>query len=407
MNLTINPSTTSTSSATSCDTYTWNGTVYTSSGTYTYSTTNSNGCDSTATLNLTINNSVTSTNNQTVCYGGSYTIGSSTYTTSGAYTDVFTAANGCDSSVTTILVVSPEITSTNNQTVCYGGSYAINGNTYTSTGTYTDVFTAANGCDSTVTTNLTILPQFNVSIQAAGSSTACSGSGVLLSMTTFASAANTYQWSDANGVISGATSSTYTATSTGTYSLTVTTPAGCTTTSNAVAVSIITVSTPTGMYASNLQLNKGTMNWSAVTNANHYDIRFRAQGSATWTTLMLNILTTSKQKSGLTSSTTYEWQVRSACSTDSSSVSAWSSTENFTTLTPCTTPVNATVTGITLTSATLGWDAVSGAWGYKVRYKATSQGYSAWVYDNSHYKFIFFNRFIHCYGLSLAGSNYV
>ena len=74
-------------------------------------------------------------------------------------------------------------------------------------------------------------------------------------------------------------------------------------------------------------------------------------------------------------------QVRSACSTDSSSVSAWSSTENFTTLTPCTTPVNATVTGITLTSATLGWDAVSGAWGYKVRYKATSQGYSAWVYD--------------------------
>ena len=46
------------------------------------------------------------------------------------------------------------------------------------------------------------------------------------------------------------------------------------------------------------------MNWSAVTNANQYDIRFRAQGSATWTTLMLNILTTSKQKTGLTSSTT-------------------------------------------------------------------------------------------------------
>ena len=137
-------------------------------------------------------------------------------------------------------------------------------------------------------------------------------------MTTFASSLNTYQWSDANGTISGATSSTYSATSSGTYSLTVTTPAGCSSTSNAVAVSIITVSTPTGMYASNLQLTKGTMNWTAVANANHYDIRFKEQGSATWTTLMLNILTTSKQKTGLASSTTYEWEVRSACSNDSS-----------------------------------------------------------------------------------------
>ncbi|MAR39097.1 MAG: hypothetical protein CMD22_00150, partial [Flavobacteriales bacterium] len=43
--------TTSTSSASACDNYTWNGTVYTTSGTYTYVTTNAAGCDSTATLN--------------------------------------------------------------------------------------------------------------------------------------------------------------------------------------------------------------------------------------------------------------------------------------------------------------------------------------------------------------------
>ena len=54
LDLTINPSTTSSSTVTACDDYLWNGTVYTASGTYTYSTTNSNGCDSTATLNLTI-----------------------------------------------------------------------------------------------------------------------------------------------------------------------------------------------------------------------------------------------------------------------------------------------------------------------------------------------------------------
>ena len=49
-------STTSTSSDTACDSYTWNGAVYTSSGTYTWAGTNADGCDSTATLELTINN---------------------------------------------------------------------------------------------------------------------------------------------------------------------------------------------------------------------------------------------------------------------------------------------------------------------------------------------------------------
>ena len=200
-------------------------------------------------------------------------------------------------------------------------------------------------------------------------------------MTTYASPANTYQWSDANGAISGATSSTYAATASGSYSLTVTNPSGCISTSSSLAVSIITVSTPTGMFASNIQLDRATMNWTAVTNANHYDIRLRAQGSATWTVLMLNLPTTSQQKTGLASSTTYEWEVRSACSTDSSSVSAWSATQTFTTLTPCTAPLNPTTTAIGLTDATLTWDAVSGSWGYRVRYKQTSQPWSAWAYD--------------------------
>ena len=93
------------------------------------------------------------------------------------------------------------------------------------------------------------------------------------------------------------------------------------------------------------------------------------------------IIGTSKQRIGLSSSTTYDWQVRSACSNDSSSVSAWSSTESFTTLTPCVTAVNFTATGVSLSAATLNWDAVSGAWGYRIRYKQTSQPWSAMVYD--------------------------
>ena len=103
MNLTINNSSTSTSSATACDTYSWNGTTYTSSGAYTYVTTNSNGCDSTATLNLTINPSTTPSTDVTEC--DTYTWNGTTYTTSGTYTYSTTNAAGCDSIATLDLTI--------------------------------------------------------------------------------------------------------------------------------------------------------------------------------------------------------------------------------------------------------------------------------------------------------------
>jgi hypothetical protein len=119
------------------------------------------------------------------------------------------------------LTINNSVTSTNNHTVCFGGSYTIGSNTYTTSGTYTDVLTAGNGCDSTVTTNLTILSQLTVSIQSIGNATVCTGSSANLSMVGFASSTNTYQWADANGNISGATSSTYTTTTSGSYTLTI------------------------------------------------------------------------------------------------------------------------------------------------------------------------------------------
>ena len=123
------------------------------------------------------------------------------------------------------------------------------------------------------------------------------------------------------------------------------------------------------------------MNWGAVANADHYDLRVREQGTSTWTTFLTNLTSTSRTKTGLSSGTTYEWQVRSACSSDSSSVSAWSSSETFTTAIPCTVPQNLTVTSVTPTSATIGWDAISGSWGYRVRYRATVGG--TWIFDTT------------------------
>ena len=87
----------------------------------------------------------------------------------------------------------------------------------------------------------------------------------------------TYQWSDLNGVIVGFTSTTYSTTVSGTYTLTITSPIGCTSTSNSVVVNIISVSTPTGLSTSNIQLDRATMNWSSVSNADHYDVRIRGR----------------------------------------------------------------------------------------------------------------------------------
>jgi len=52
---------------TACDSYTWNGTVYTTSGTYVYSYTNGNSCPSADTLKLTIKQSTHNVTTQTAC----------------------------------------------------------------------------------------------------------------------------------------------------------------------------------------------------------------------------------------------------------------------------------------------------------------------------------------------------
>ena len=138
-----------------------------SAGTYSVTVTDSWGCTAAASVTISENAAITSANSQTICNGQSITVGSNTYTTSGTYTDVLTAANGCDSTVTTTLVVNVATTSTSSHTAC--DSYSWNGTTYTSSGAYTYNITDANGCDSTATLNLTI----NNSTTSTSTHTAC------------------------------------------------------------------------------------------------------------------------------------------------------------------------------------------------------------------------------------------
>ena len=130
--------------------------MHNTTGVYTDILPAANACDSTVTTNLTVNPAATGSQTATVCAGSCVTVGSNTYCTTGIYTDVLSTLAGCDSIVTTNLTVSPAITGSQSMTICYGTSVTIGGNTHTSSGVYNDILPAANGCDSVLTTTLTV-----------------------------------------------------------------------------------------------------------------------------------------------------------------------------------------------------------------------------------------------------------
>ena len=140
------------------DTYILGNQTLSTSGTFTEVFTTSSGCDSVIQLSLTVQAPVTTNLVETVCFGGSFTVGTQTYNTTGTYSDVLQTSLGCDSTVNLDLTVLPELTGMETAEICEGESYPFGGSTFGATGTYTSVFTTANGCDSTVTLNLTALP---------------------------------------------------------------------------------------------------------------------------------------------------------------------------------------------------------------------------------------------------------
>ena len=102
---------------------------------------------------------VYTTISETLCYGESYEWNGQVYAKSGEYSQTFTAANGADSIVTLNLTILPAVPVTKETaTVCHGESFEWQGTTYSESGEYSVTLKNVNGCDSVVTLNLTILP---------------------------------------------------------------------------------------------------------------------------------------------------------------------------------------------------------------------------------------------------------
>ncbi len=225
LHLTINQSNTGVETVSACDSYTWiNGVTYTQTPSVapTYTLTNAAGCDSVVTLQLTIRHSNAYSFNATAC--DSYSWNGTTYTTSGDYTQTFTNVAGCDSVVTLHLTLYQSVATDDYVTICeYELPYSYL-DTIFEPGTpasSTVVFTLStiHGCDSVVTLHLTVVPAFTPQFSVTGSINPCLSSSATLSvMGSYAA----YAWSN------GATTSSITVDEAGYYWVEVTDIYGCT-----------------------------------------------------------------------------------------------------------------------------------------------------------------------------------
>ena len=72
----------------------------------------------------------------------------------GFYTDLFQTSSGCDSIIYTNITVLPNINITQDTILCYGDSIIVGSNVYWTEGLFYDTISSENSCDSIITTNI-------------------------------------------------------------------------------------------------------------------------------------------------------------------------------------------------------------------------------------------------------------
>jgi hypothetical protein len=168
LDLTINQPSSETIKINSCGDYTWaqNSVVYSSTGIYVDTITNTLGCDSIVTLDLTINQPTSETVQVSSCKDYTWAQNSGVYNSSGTYMDTITNTYGCDSIVTLVLTINQPSADTLTVINCGDYTWLQNAITYSSSGIYADTLTNRFGCDSILTLDLTINQATSETVQA-------------------------------------------------------------------------------------------------------------------------------------------------------------------------------------------------------------------------------------------------
>ena len=181
--------------------------------TYTSNLQTAAGCDSIVVTTLTVQSTSSSQNTVSICQGEAVIIHGSFQTNAGVYVGTYPNSVGCDSIVSTTLVVNPKYSNPISETICQGDSTFFDGTWLTASGTYIDSSQTVAGCDSITTLSLTVTP-INTGVTAAGPSLTAQQNGAA------------YRWLDCNAsfaAIAGATSQNYTSTVNGSFAVEITT----------------------------------------------------------------------------------------------------------------------------------------------------------------------------------------
>jgi hypothetical protein len=146
-----------------------------------------------------------------VCFGDSVDVNGTYYSNALTLVDVYTAANGDDSTVISHVVALPQNITNQSIQLCAGDSLIVGTSVYFLTGAYSDTLLAANGCDSLVQTLLFVGDVFNTSVTSN-----LTGSTYTLSANQLGS---TYQWINCltGNAINGANAQTFSPTENGSY----------------------------------------------------------------------------------------------------------------------------------------------------------------------------------------------
>ncbi|MFC2114507.1 FG-GAP-like repeat-containing protein, partial [Bacteroidota bacterium] len=250
INLIINQASSQSLSKTVCNRYTVPSghKTYTLSGMYADTIPNYVGCDSLLTINLTVLYSSAATMFDTVCDYYIVPSGDETYTSSGVYSDTIPNYTGCDSLLTINLVVNHKSSGSVYETVCSSYTVPSGDETYTTSGVYSDTIPNYAGCDSLLTINLTINHNSSSTVYetVCNSYTVPSGDETYISSGVYSDTINTYAGCDSllsiyltvnhnsSGTVYETVCNSYTVpsgdetyTSSGVYSDTISTSAGC------------------------------------------------------------------------------------------------------------------------------------------------------------------------------------
>ena len=148
-----------------CDLHMWNGIIYNQSGIYQQTLSTSEGCDSILTLDLTLNGSEIGIDTQVHCDSYQWDNGVTYTSSTSGELNFLQNSYGCDSLVELDLTIYNSSNTIFNESVCNASSFTWNDSVFTQSGEYIYNYTSTNGCDSSITLNLSLVnyPELDLS----------------------------------------------------------------------------------------------------------------------------------------------------------------------------------------------------------------------------------------------------